>query len=71
MKEVEHLLPVMTKRKLMPNVLTYTSLLHGYERIGSRSEMFTLFDEMVERGIEPDGVIYSMMLDACLKKVIE
>ncbi|KAJ6410508.1 hypothetical protein OIU84_007286 [Salix udensis] len=58
----------MQKRNLMPNTLTYTALLSGYNMVGRRSEMFALFDEMIAKDIEPDGVTWSVMIDVHLKE---
>lgn len=52
----------------MPSVVTYTSLLNGYDKMGRRSEMFSVFDEAIAAGIEPDNIMYSVIINAFLKE---
>jgi leucine-rich PPR motif-containing protein len=53
MEEARQLFLEMQARDLVPTTITYKSLLHGYNIIGKRYEVFSLFEEMVAKGIEP------------------
>ncbi|KAF2311642.1 hypothetical protein GH714_025462 [Hevea brasiliensis] len=52
--KAEQLFLEMEKRNLMPNVLTYTMLLHGYNSLGNRSKMYALFDDDCKRAGRTD-----------------
>ncbi|RZC59393.1 hypothetical protein C5167_006696 [Papaver somniferum] len=58
----------MQENKLMPNTVTYTSLMHGYIKTGNTQEVFALFDEMKKNGIKPDELTYGLMVDAHCKE---
>lgn len=56
MEEARQLFLEMQGRDLVPTTITYKSLIHGYNIIGKR--VFSLFEEMVAKGIEPDRTTY-------------
>lgn len=58
----------MEMRNIIPNTLTYTSLLLSYNRIGNRSKMISLFKDMEARGIACDAIAYSVMASAYCKE---
>ncbi|KAJ4965371.1 hypothetical protein NE237_017220 [Protea cynaroides] len=52
------------KHKFEPDVVIYTSLIHGWCRAGNISEAERLFGEMKEAGIQPNVYTYSIIIDA-------
>ncbi|KAF8406660.1 hypothetical protein HHK36_008750 [Tetracentron sinense] len=51
------------KHKFEPDVVVYTSLLHGWCRAGNISEAERVFREMKEAGIQPNVYTYSIVID--------
>ncbi|XP_059641577.1 pentatricopeptide repeat-containing protein At1g20300, mitochondrial [Cornus florida] len=52
------------KDKFEPDVIVYTSLVHGWCRAGNISEAERVFGEMKLAGIEPNVYTYSIIIDA-------
>ncbi|XP_043711640.1 pentatricopeptide repeat-containing protein At1g20300, mitochondrial-like [Telopea speciosissima] len=52
------------KHKFEPDVIIYTSLVHGWCRAGNISEAERVFGEMKEAGIQPNVYTYSIIIDA-------
>nr|DAD23999.1 TPA_asm: hypothetical protein HUJ06_025462 [Nelumbo nucifera] len=52
------------KHKFEPDVVIYTSLVHGWCRAGNISEAERVFREMKEAGIQPNVYTYSIVIDA-------
>ncbi|KAL6189965.1 hypothetical protein ACLB2K_036366 [Fragaria x ananassa] len=48
-----------------PNVICFTSIIHGYARNGMGSECLQLVQEMVEKGLKPDKVTVLCVLSGC------
>ena len=47
------------------NLVTWSAMMAGYGVHGVFGEVFELFDEMVDAGLEPDGVSFTAVLAAC------
>lgn len=58
----EAMLRGMVKVGFNPNVRIYATLIDGYARWGSLEEALRLCDEMVERGLVPNTVVYNSIL---------
>lgn len=52
------------KHKFEPDVVVYTSLVHGWCRSGDISEAEKVFSEMKRAGIKPNVYSYSIVIDA-------
>jgi pentatricopeptide repeat protein len=57
----------MLERGLMPDVITYSSLIQGLGMAGRASEARKLFDEARDRGHAVDGSIYNVLVDVLCK----
>merc|ERR1719171_111292 len=56
----------MKKRGLMPNIITYSTVLKGYCLRGDLSAAFAALDEMKrETPLKPDEIMYNTLLDGC------
>ena len=57
----------MLSRGVMPNEKTFSSLIAGVARNGSRDpdEAFRLFDEMKSLRIRPNAITYCALIDVC------
>ncbi len=53
----------MLERGLMPDVITYSSLIQGLGIAGRASEARKLFDEARGRGPAVDGCTYNVLVD--------
>jgi len=49
------------------NTVIYTSVLKGFAMARRVKEVFSTYEEMKHRGIQPNTVTYNTMLDACAK----
>eukprot|EP00250_Pteridium_aquilinum_P020309 c24780_g1_i4 orf=665-3196(+) len=47
------------------NVVTWAALISGYVQSGSKTVAFGLFDAMLQKGVQPDRVIFLCILKAC------
>ncbi|KAJ0983812.1 hypothetical protein J5N97_002168 [Dioscorea zingiberensis] len=47
----------------LPNVITYTSLISGYCKLGKMKDALEVFDEMIGFGIKPNRVTYNVLID--------
>nr|CAD1826118.1 unnamed protein product [Ananas comosus var. bracteatus] len=47
----------------MPNVVTYTSVISGYCKMGRMEEAFRVFNDMIGLGIKPSRVTYNVLID--------
>ncbi|GKB59989.1 pentatricopeptide repeat-containing protein [Tanacetum coccineum] len=61
MEEAEDLFNEMQNRDLIPTIVTYTCLAHGYMRSGNKHKMISIIEQMVEKGISLDKVVYNML----------
>eukprot|EP00899_Mesostigma_viride_P015589 jgi/Mesvir1/24030/Mv10769-RA.3 len=59
--------PPRTCAVVVPDVITYSSLITACERVGDAQLALQLFRDMCERGIAPDVVVYSALVSACNK----
>ena len=50
-----------------PCVVAYSTVIHGFFREREISKACNLFHEMIHRGVVPDVVIYSLVIDALCK----
>ncbi|XP_059441066.1 pentatricopeptide repeat-containing protein At1g31920 [Corylus avellana] len=50
-----------------PGSFVFNTMLRGYVKDASFEEAFLLYDEMIERGIEPDNFTYPPLLKACAR----
>merc|ERR1719316_2551828 len=56
----------MKKRGLMPNLITYSTVLKGYCLRGDISAAFSVMDEMRrDTKLKPDEIMYNTLLDGC------
>ncbi|KAI3701761.1 hypothetical protein L6452_27087 [Arctium lappa] len=51
-----------------PNVVSYTTLINGYCRLGELSLAHKLLDEMSECGVRPNSLTYSVLIRGILRK---
>jgi len=49
------------------DVVSYNTALKGFARAGSVEECCRCFRALVEHGLEPDGITFSALLDACVE----
>ncbi|KAI5067725.1 hypothetical protein GOP47_0018253 [Adiantum capillus-veneris] len=47
------------------DVVSWTALMVGYARLENDEFVLTLFDKMVEQGLQPDMVTFTIVLDSC------
>ncbi|KAI4352134.1 hypothetical protein L6164_006415 [Bauhinia variegata] len=57
----------MQQKNLVPNTITYNTLIDGLCKCGRISYVWELLDEMRDRGQPPDLVIYGLLLHAFCK----
>lgn len=67
MKEAEHLLAVIKRLGLEPDVVTYTTLLKGYGKERNMREVRRIFQEMKKMNIEPDMYALNTFLASCVR----
>ncbi|KAK6930993.1 Pentatricopeptide repeat [Dillenia turbinata] len=48
-----------------PNVICYTSMIHGYARHGMGKECLEMLDKMINKGLKPDKVTILSVLTGC------
>jgi len=53
---------------VVPDLVTYSSVIKGYCVQGELQQAIQLFTLMRKRGIEPDEVLFNSMLDGCAKQ---
>ncbi|CAL5420006.1 unnamed protein product [Camellia sinensis] len=58
----------MDERGIFPNVVTYTSLIHGLCNFGWWKEATGMFRDMLDSGIAPDVRTCTSLVDACTKE---
>ncbi|KAG8056587.1 hypothetical protein GUJ93_ZPchr0002g25945 [Zizania palustris] len=61
---VEHAEPFFRESAVDVSAKTYTILISGWAVVKKPENAQTLFDEMVERGVEPDVLAYNALIDA-------
>ena len=57
----------MREKEIRPGVILYTVLMDGYG-IDKVRVAIALFNEMIERGLEPDAVAYTALLSSCCNR---
>jgi pentatricopeptide repeat protein len=58
----------MMKRRLHPNVVTYSSLISGYCKIGDMDSAEDLFQKMQSIGLSPNVIHYTIIIGSLFKK---
>ncbi|EOA26604.1 hypothetical protein CARUB_v10022664mg [Capsella rubella] len=66
-REAQLLFDTMIERGLIPDLFTYTIMIHTYCRRSELQKADDLFEDMKQRGIKPDVVTYTVLLDRYLK----
>ncbi|XP_076899143.1 pentatricopeptide repeat-containing protein At2g18520, mitochondrial-like [Bidens hawaiensis] len=56
----------MVCRNIVPSIITYNTLLDGYNMNWSTKEAMDLFDEIIKKGFKPSLVTYHIMIDTLL-----
>lgn len=59
---------VKEKRKLRPDVVTWTSRMGGYSRKKLYVKCLEIFEEMIDSGCVPDGGTAKVLLSACVSE---
>ncbi|XWS31092.1 hypothetical protein CRYUN_Cryun23aG0047800 [Craigia yunnanensis] len=59
---------LMQERSLIPLTSTFYRLLNGYSQAGNKDDIFSLFEEMVAKGIKPDKKTYYVMIHTHCKE---
>lgn len=49
-------------QKLLPNVVSYTTLIRGYCENQLIPEALEIFDEMVDQGLKPNKITYNTLM---------
>nr|GEY96673.1 hypothetical protein [Tanacetum cinerariifolium] len=62
-----NLIREMHERGIVPNLVTYTSLINGLCLVGRLEEAFMLFDEIQNHGISPNINTYSTLINSLWK----
>merc|ERR1719487_575039 len=57
-----------TESGLLPDLITYSTLIKGYCVNGDLDEAMQLFTLMRKKGIRPDAIVFNSLLDGCAKK---
>ena len=57
----------MRSRGLVPNEITYNSVINACAKGGESQRALNLLDEMRSRGLVPDEITYSSVINACAK----
>ncbi|CAL9234379.1 unnamed protein product [Arabidopsis halleri] len=65
--DAQQLFDTMVERGLIPDLFTYTIMIHTYCRLNELQKAESLFEDMKQRGIKPDVVTYTVLLDRYLK----
>merc|ERR1719145_143564 len=68
MVRVPKFLDEMSKLKVEPNVITYSTILKGYCQENRLEKAFQLLDEMkLTKDFRPDEIAYNTLLDGCAR----
>ncbi|CAA7018375.1 unnamed protein product [Microthlaspi erraticum] len=67
LREAQLVFDTMVRRGLVPDLFTYTIMIHTYCRGNELQKADDLFEDMKKRGIKPDVVTYTVLLDSHLK----
>nr|GEV91871.1 tetratricopeptide-like helical domain-containing protein [Tanacetum cinerariifolium] len=62
-EEAENVVEIMIKRGIVPDIVTYSTLIDGYCLQGEMAKAKTIFDSMVFEGVVPDIVPYKSLLN--------
>ena len=57
----------MMDGSVLPDLITFSTLIKGYCRVKDIEKALELHNQMLERGIKADEVLYNSLLDGCLK----
>ena len=52
---------------MVPDVITYTAVISGYEKGKQAEQALEVFQEMQRQGVVPDVITYSALISACEK----
>ncbi|XP_010473062.2 PREDICTED: pentatricopeptide repeat-containing protein At2g26790, mitochondrial-like [Camelina sativa] len=66
-REAQLLFDTMVERGLIPDLFTYTIMIHTYCRLNELQKADDLFEDMKQRGIKPDVVTYTVLLNSYQK----
>merc|ERR1719461_2211549 len=58
----------MTLKAVMPDLITYSTLIKGHCSCGDLEQGLQLLDLMQRRGIAPDAILFNSILDGCAHK---
>uniref|UniRef100_A0A2P2IYJ0 Pentatricopeptide repeat-containing protein At2g26790 n=1 Tax=Rhizophora mucronata TaxID=61149 RepID=A0A2P2IYJ0_RHIMU len=67
MKKAQHIFDIMVSSGVI-DLVTYTMMINGYCRVNCLREGYDLLQDMENRGIKPDVITYTVLLDSCLKQ---
>ncbi|KAF2298544.1 hypothetical protein GH714_024060 [Hevea brasiliensis] len=54
---------VQSRKDCSPDVVTYTSIISGFCKLGKMGEASVLFEEMIRSGINPNVVTFNVLID--------
>ncbi|RVW28825.1 putative pentatricopeptide repeat-containing protein, mitochondrial [Vitis vinifera] len=63
------LLQTMTESDYLPTISTYTKLMQHLFRLNENQKCCKLYDEILERGVEPDSVAITTMVAVFIKEL--
>merc|ERR1719235_2287500 len=58
----------MLESTVVPDLITYSTLIKGYCTSDQLDEALQLFTVMQKKGIRPDAIVFNSLLDGCAKK---
>merc|ERR1719235_567446 len=58
----------MLDAEVVPDLITYSTLIKGYCVCGDLDHSLQLFTSMRKKGIRPDAIVFNSLLDGCAKK---
>lgn len=61
MRDALEVLDSMVERGILPDVVTYTTLIAGYCKEGEMEEAMKLYNEMIDKGMVPDPITYLVL----------
>ncbi|KAL3569082.1 hypothetical protein D5086_028972 [Populus alba] len=67
MDGAESLLREMERKQVVPNVITYSSIINGYTKKGMLDVAVRIMKKMLDQNIMPNAYIYATLIDGHFK----